>query len=68
MEEITEEQIAQNYSACLDSVNLLDRGQPEDMSNIDWKDCESRNVRHLELMLTKDYWTTENMNVIKAAI
>ena len=62
------EQIAQNYSACLDSVALLEAGQPEGMDDADWADSVARNKGHLELMLKKDYWTTEDLSVIKAVL
>jgi hypothetical protein len=68
MKEITTEQIAQNYAACIDSVNLLDRGQLEGMSDEEWADTQDRNVRHLEIMAAKDYWTTEDISVITAVI
>ena len=32
------------------------------------KDCVRRNVEHLENMLTKDYWTTEDMTAVNQAI
>jgi hypothetical protein len=53
-DEITAEQIAQHYSAAMDSVNLLNAGKPEDMSNEDWADTVSRNVEHLKIMVAKD--------------
>ena len=65
--EITAEQIAQNYSACMDSVNLINGGQPEGMTDADWADCLSRNKEHLVIMLAKDYWTTENLAPLQAA-
>jgi hypothetical protein len=68
MENQTPEQIAQHYSAMLDSVNLINGGKPEYMSDTDWADCLRRNVEHLELMVAKDFWTTENMAPINAAI
>jgi hypothetical protein len=68
MKEITTEQIARNYAACIDSVNLLDRGQVEGMSDEEWADTQDRNVRHLEIMAAKDYWTTEDISVITAVI
>lgn len=67
-EEITEEQIAQNYIAMGHSVDLLNAGQPEDMEDADWTDSVSRNVEHLQLMVDKDYWTDENMTAVNAAI
>lgn len=68
MIEQTPEQIAQHYSAMLDSVALINGGKPEYMSETDWSDCVRRNVEHLELMLAKDFWTTENVAPVNAAI
>jgi hypothetical protein len=67
MEEITQEQIAQHYKAALDSVALINAGQPEDMTAEDWADCLARNKEHLRLMLAKDYWTTENLTPLRTA-
>ena len=68
MEELTAEQIAQHYSAAMDSVTLLNAGQPEDMSDEDWADCVSRNVEHLQIMVGKDFWTTEDLTPFNTAI
>jgi cellobiose phosphorylase len=65
--EITAEQIAQHYSAAMDSVNLINGGQPESMTDADWADCLSRNKEHLKIMLEKDYWTTENLTPLRTA-
>ena len=67
-DEITAEQIAQHYSAAMDSVNLLNAGQPEGMDDAEWADCVSRNVEHLKIMVAKDFWTTEDMTAANAAI
>ena len=67
MEEITQTQIAQHYSACMDSVNLINAGQPEGMTAEDWADCLARNKEHLKIMLAKDYWTTEDLTPLRAA-
>ena len=32
------------------------------------QDCVNRNVEHLEIMVAKDYWTTEDMTAVNAAI
>jgi len=66
--EITAEQIAQHYKAMGDSVDLINAGQPEDMSDEDWADCLDRNVEHLKIMLAKDFWTDEDMTAVNAAI
>jgi len=66
-EEITAEEIAAHYSACLDSVALINAGMPEGMEADDWTDTLARNKEHLTLMLAKDYWTTEDMSGITTA-
>ena len=62
------EEIAQHYSAMGDSVDLINAGQPEDMSAEDWADMKSRNQAHLVLMKAKDFWTNEDMTAVTAAI
>lgn len=66
MENQTPEQIAQHYKAMLDSVNLINgiisNTQEGDKATVD------RNVEHLELMVAKDFWTTEDMAPVNAAI
>ena len=73
MNEITQEQIAKNYSAMLDSVKLInaianDTLSYEFSSDDEKDDCVKRNVAHLELMLAKDYWTDEDMTPVQQAI
>jgi hypothetical protein len=67
MEEITQTQIAQHYKAAMDSVNLINAEQPEDMTAEDWADCLARNKEHLKIMLAKDFWTTEDLAPLRAA-
>ena len=67
MDELTVEQIAAHYSACGDSVALINGSQPEGMSDEDWADCVARNKEHLVLMIAKDYWTDEDMTAMTAA-
>ena len=64
---ITPEEIAQHYSAAMDSVNLINAGQPEGMTAEDWADTLKRNKDHLLIMLAKDYWTTENLTPLEEA-
>ncbi len=66
-ETLTAEQIAKHYSAAMDSVNLINAGQPEDMTDVDWADCLSRNKEHLKIMLAKDFWTTEDLEPLRDA-
>jgi hypothetical protein len=63
----TPAQIAQHYSAAMDSVNLINGGKPEYMTDAEWADCLSRNKEHLKIMLAKDYWTTENLTPLQQA-
>ena len=63
----TAEQIAKHYSAAMDSVNLINAGKPEGMSDADWADCLARNKAHLVIMLAKPYWTNEDLAPLQAA-
>jgi hypothetical protein len=67
MNEITAEQIAQHYSAAMDSVNLINAGQPEGMDDAEWADCLARNKEHLRIMIAKDFWTTEDLTPLQQA-
>jgi len=67
MNEITAEQIAKHYSAALDSVALINAGQPEDMTDADWADTLKRNRDHLVIMLAKTYWTNEDLAPLQDA-
>ena len=49
-----EEQIAKHYAACMDSVNLINAGKPEDMDDTEWADTVARNKEHLRIQLAKD--------------
>ena len=63
----TAEEIARHYSAALDSVALINAGQPDDMTDEDWANCLKRNKEHLKIMLAKDFWTTEDLSPLEAA-
>ncbi len=68
----TVEEIAQDYTAMGHSVELIN-GIIAGTSMIDEEaeDKQSavdRNVEHLELMVAKDYWTTESMTAVNSAI
>jgi hypothetical protein len=67
MTEITAEEIARHLSAAMDSVNLINAGQPEDMTDEDWADTVARNKEHLKIMLAKDFWTNENLKPLQDA-
>jgi hypothetical protein len=67
VEQPTAEEIARHYSAALDSVNLINAGQPEGVEDADWADTVARNKEHLKIMIAKDFWTTENLAPLQAA-
>ena len=68
----TAEDIAQDYTAMGHSVDLIngiiDGSQMADESAQDRQSAVDRNVEHLELMVAKDYWTSEDMTAVNAAI
>ena len=72
MEDRTAEQLAQDYSAMGDSVDLINAiiaGESmADDSAEDRQDCVDRNVAHLELMVAKTDWGSEDMTATNAAI
>lgn len=68
MEELTQEDIAQHYSAAMDSVNLINKGKPFGMDDEEWFDTVKRNKDHIDIMLKKTFWTKENLKPFKAAL
>ena len=70
--ENTIEQIAQHYNAMGHSVSLINDiiagNAMADDTTEDKQDCVDRNVGHLEIMVAKDYWTSEDMTAANAAI
>ena len=68
METLTAEQIAQNYSAALDSVTVITELMALSSRDADQTATVARNVEHLELMVAKDYWTTEDLEPLESAI
>jgi hypothetical protein len=67
VQKVTAEEIARHYSAAMDSVNLINAGKPENTSDEDWADTIARNKEHLNIMLAKDFWTTEDLTPLQAA-
>jgi hypothetical protein len=63
----TPEEIQRHFNAAMDSVNLINAGQPEGMTAEDWADTVARNKEHLKIMLAKDFWTTEDLTPLQAA-
>jgi hypothetical protein len=70
MFELTPEQeVAKDYSAAMDSVNLLNAGKPEDMTDEDWADTVKRNREHLEIQIAKgDYYAGYDLTPFEDAV
>jgi hypothetical protein len=66
--EVTAEEVARHYAAAMDSVNLLQAGQPEGTTDEEWADTVARNKEHLKIMLAKDFWTTEDLAPLQAVL
>lgn len=67
-ESLTKEQIAQHYSAAMDSVNLILAGNVWKDSAQEWADTVKRNKVHLVHMQSKPFWTTEDLTPFQKAI
>jgi hypothetical protein len=62
---------AQQYASSMDSVTLINRflaDPPSYMSEQDVADTIQRNVKHLEIMVGKDFWTDEDLTPFTDAI
>ena len=65
-----EQQVAKDYSAAMDSVNLLNAGKPEDMTAEDWADTVKRNKEHLEIQIAKgaEYYGSLDLTPFEQAV
>jgi len=68
----TAEELAQDYSAMGDSIALITdviagNSMAEEIA-AERQDCVDRNTQHLEIMIAKDDWGSENMTATNAAI
>ena len=72
MEDRTAEQLAQDYSAMGDSVavitDIIAGDSMADEPAEDRQGCVDRNTQHLELMVAKEDWGSEDMAAVNEAI
>ena len=72
MEDRTTEQLAQDYSAMGDSVDLINAiiagDAMADEEAEERQGCVDRNKEHLQIMVAKDDWGSEDMSAANAAI
>ena len=64
----TAAEIAEDYSAAMDSVNLINELMAQDSRTTEEQDTVARNVEHLQLMVARDFWTTEDLTPFNNAI
>ena len=65
---LTADEIAGHYSAAMDSVNLINALMAQDSRTTEEQETVARNVQHLQLIVAKDYWTTEDLTPFNNAI
>ena len=69
VQEVTAEEVERSYNAAIDSVNLLNAGKPEEMTDADWQDCKQRNIDHLKIQIAKgDYYAGHDLTPFKDAV
>ena len=71
MIELTQEQkVANDYKAAMDSVALLQAGQPKEMTDAEWQDCKQRNIDHLKIQIAKgaEYYGSLDLTPFEDAV
>ena len=69
VQEVTAEEVKRSYDAAMDSVNLLNAGKPELMSDEDWADTVKRNKEHLEIQIAKgDFYAGYDLKPFEDAV
>ena len=64
----TPTEIATDFTLMKKSVTLINEAIATSDKDTDTLSFIKRNVEHLEEMLTRDFWTTEDMSDVNAAI
>jgi|TARA_Y100000033_G_scaffold48007_1_gene54255 hypothetical protein len=59
-ETLTAAEIQKHYDAALDSVTLITDLMALDSRDDDQTATVARNVEHLQIMVAKDYWTSDH--------
>ena len=70
VQEVTAEEVERSYNAAMDSVNLLNAGKPEEMTDEDWADTVKRNKEHLKIQIAKgaEYYGSHDLTPFENAI
>jgi collagenase-like PrtC family protease len=66
----TAEEVQRSYNASMDSVNLLNAGKPEKMTDSEWADTVKRNKEHLEIQIAKgaEYYGSNDLTPFENAV
>lgn len=64
----TAEEIKKHYLACFDSINLINSISTQLKITQQDVDSVKRNIQHLQIMLTRTYWTTEDLKPLQDAV
>lgn len=67
-ETLTTEEIDKHYSAATDSMNVINLLLDKTEHTMHELDLISRNVQHLEIMVSKNFWDFRNLEGFKNAI
>ena len=67
-ETLTTTEIAQHYSAALDSVTVINTLMDLSSRTEEETATVARNVEHLQLMVAKTYWTSEDLDPLNDAV
>ena len=59
--ELTVEEVERQFSAAMDSVNLIKGDKPEALTEEEWADVLDRNKAHLVIMCGKEYFSAEQI-------
>lgn len=68
VEQPTADEVARHFAAAMDSVNLLNAGKPEGMTDAEWADTKKRNTDHLRIMVAKEWMQGQDLAPLNAAI
>ena len=68
IQEVTAEEVARHYAACMDSVNLINSNPPKEYSDNEWADVVERNKEHLRIMVAKDFMQDQDLAPLKAVL
>lgn len=62
--ELTVEEVERQFSAAIDSVNLIKGDKPEALTEEEWADVIDRNIEHLVIMCGKEYFSADQIEAL----